>query len=85
MPIFKYRGYNREGMETEGVIEADGQKDAAVKIKSKGIFPREISGTITKQKLLSSKLSPLILASITRRLSTLLGSGVPLTEAIGAL
>ena len=72
-------------METEGVIEADGQKDAAIKIKSKGIFPREISGTITKQKLLSSKLSPLVLASITRRLSILLATGVPLTEAIGAL
>ncbi|MBI5098226.1 MAG: type II secretion system F family protein [Nitrospirae bacterium] len=85
MPIFKYRGYNSEGLETKGVIEADGQKDAAVKIKSKGIFPKEISGTITKQTLLSSKLSPLILASITRRLSTLLASGVPLTEAIGAL
>lgn len=85
MPIFKYRGYNSEGLETEGVIEADGQKDAALKIKSKGIFPKEISGTITKQTLLSGKLSPLILASITRRLSTLLASGVPLTESIGAL
>jgi general secretion pathway protein F len=85
MPIFKYRGYNSEGLETEGVVEADGQKDAAIKIKSKGIFPKEISGTITKQTLLSSKLSPFILASITRRLSTLLASGVPLTESIGAL
>jgi general secretion pathway protein F len=85
MPIFKYRGYDSEGLETEGVVEADGKKDAAIKIKSKGVFPKEISGATAKRALLSSKLSPLILASITRRLSTLLASGVPLTESIGAL
>jgi len=85
MPIFKYRGYDSEGLETEGVIEADGKKDAAIKIKSKGVFPKEISGATAKRTLLSGKLSPLILASITRRLSTLLASGVPLTESIGAL
>ena len=85
MPIFKYRGYDSEGLETDGVIEADGKKDAAIKIKSKGVFPKEISGAAAKRTLLSHKLSPLILASITRRLSTLLASGVPLTESIGAL
>jgi general secretion pathway protein F len=86
MPVFKYKGYNQSGSEIEGVIEADGQRDAVIKIKAKGIFPKEISEAISQRKgILSRKTSPLILADITRRLSTLISSGVPLIEAIGAL
>jgi general secretion pathway protein F len=85
MPIFKYKGYNPEGSATEGVIEADGQRDAALKIKAKGIFPKEISEEVSPYKRsLFKKHSPIIFAAITRRLSTLLSSGVPLVEAINA-
>ncbi len=86
MPIFKYKGYDHAGAETEGVIEADGQKDAAFKIKTKGVFPKEISEAVTSEKkILFKKFSPLVLAGLTRRLSTLLSSGVPLIDAIGSL
>ena len=86
MPIFKYRGYDNAGTETEGVIEADGPKDAAFKVKTKGVFPKEISESVTSEKkVLFNKFSPLVLAGITRRLSTLLSSGVPLVDAIGSL
>lgn len=86
MPVFKYRGYTQTGSSSEGVIEADGQKDASVKLKSKGIFPKEITESLPSgKKFFSGKTSPLTLANITRRLSTLLSSGVPLIEAISAL
>jgi general secretion pathway protein F len=86
MPIFKYRGYDHAGAETEGVIEADGPRDAAFKIKTKGVFPKEISESVTSgKKVLFKKFSPLVLAGITRRLSTLLSSGVPLMDAVGSL
>ncbi len=86
MPVFKYRGYNQNGSSSEGVIEADGQKDASIKLKLKGIFPREITESLPSGKnFFSKKFSPLTLANITRRLSTLLSSGVPLIEAISAL
>ena len=86
MPVFKYRGYDRKGSSTEGVVEADGQRDAALKIKTKGIFPKEITEAVSSgKKILFRKFSPLILADITRRLSILLSSGVPLIEAIAAL
>ncbi|MEW6600455.1 MAG: type II secretion system F family protein [Nitrospirota bacterium] len=86
MPVFKYRGYDRNGSASEGVIEADGQKDASLKLKSKGIFPKEISESLPSgRKIFSKKSSPLILANITRRLSTLLSAGVTLIEAISAL
>lgn len=86
MPVFKYKGYDPEGAATEGAIEADGQRDAALKIKAKGIFPKEISEEVSPyKKSLFRKYSPLVLANITRRLSTLLSSGVPLVEAINAI
>jgi len=86
MPVFKYRGYNQNGAASEGVIEADGQKDASIKLKSIGIFPKEITESLPSGKnIFSQKYSPLMLANITRRLSTLLSSGVPLIEAITAL
>lgn len=86
MPVFKYRGYDQGGLETQGIIEADGRKDAVLKIKTKGIFPRDITEAASgRKKLIFKKLSPLVLADITRRLSTLLASGVPLIDAIRAI
>ncbi len=86
MPIFKYRGYDRKGSVTDGVIEADGQKDAALKVRTKGIFPKEITeASSPEKKSWFNKFSPLTLANVTRRLSILLSSGVPLIEALGAL
>ncbi len=86
MPVFKYRGYDHQGLKTEGVIEADGQRDAALKIKTKGILPKEITEVVPgRRRIFFKKLSPLVLAGITRRLSTLLSSGVPLIDAFSAL
>jgi general secretion pathway protein F len=85
MPLFKYIGYDEGGTETKGIIEADSHRDAVIKVKSKGVFPKEIKEAVAKKKILFNKPSPLILTSITRRLSTLISSGVPLVEAIGAL
>ncbi|UCD35698.1 MAG: type II secretion system F family protein, partial [Nitrospiraceae bacterium] len=86
MPVFRYRGYNQQGAATEGFIEADGVRDATLKVRTRGIFPKEIteSGAPGKRRLFRP-FSPLALAGITRRLSTLLTAGVPLIEAMGAL
>ncbi len=86
MPVFKYTGYNQEGSETNGIIEADGQKDAALKVKSKGIFPKEITEAASgKKRVIFKKAPPLILPVITRSLSTLLSSGVPLIDSIASI
>lgn len=86
MPVFKYIGYDQAGSLTEGVIEADGRKAAVLKIKTKGIFPKEIDEAVSSRKnILSKKPSQLVLSSITRRLSTLVSAGVPLIEAISAI
>lgn len=86
MPIFKYRGYNQEGSEAEGIIEADALKDAAIKIKAKGIFPKEITESVfSGKKFLFRRPSRLVLPVITRRLSLLLSSGVPINDAIESI
>ena len=86
MPVFKYKGYDQTGSSTEGVIEADGQRDAVLKIKTKGIFPKDIEEAVSnRQKIFSKKPSQLVLSSVTRRLSTLISSGVPLIDAISAI
>jgi general secretion pathway protein F len=86
MPIFKYRGYDTTGAETRGTVEADGEKDAVLRIKNQGIFPKKITeeGALRKS-IISRKPSPMILADVTRRLSTLIAAGVPLIEAVNAL
>ncbi|MEF9437251.1 MAG: type II secretion system F family protein, partial [Candidatus Mariimomonas ferrooxydans] len=86
MPVFTYQGYKNDGSAAKGTVEADGQRDAVIKIKAIGIFPKEITEAVfLKKKLFSWKRLPSILPDITRNLSTLLSSGVPLTEAVGAI
>ncbi|MBS1111875.1 MAG: ral secretion pathway protein [Nitrospirae bacterium] len=86
MPIFKYRGYNQNGAEIDGLIEADGQRDAAIKIKAGGVLPREITENFFARKRFSfNRPSPFVLSAITRSLSVLLSSGVPLTDAINSI
>ncbi len=86
MPVFRYQGYNEVGSEISGAIDAENLRDAAIKIKEKGIFPRQIvEESLHKKRFLSKRASTLLLADITRKLSTLLSSGVSLIDALDAI
>ncbi len=86
MPVFKYQGFKYNGSEIKGAIEADGHRDAVHKIKASGVFPSKISETTSFQKKFFSLQHPQSLVpDITRNLSTLLYSGVPLVEALEAI
>ena len=85
MPVFKYSGYDRAGLETDGIIEADGHRDAVLKIKSRGILPRDVSESLSRKKRFFKKPSQLILSTLTRRLAILISAGVPLIDAISAI
>lgn len=86
MPVFKYRGYDRLGSETEGIIEADGQRDASIKVREQGIFPKEIiESSFSGRKFTLRRPSRLPLSTVTRRLSLLLSSGIPLIDAVRSL
>jgi general secretion pathway protein F len=85
MAIFKYLGYKQDGSEAKGTIEAEGQRDAIVRIKASGIFPKDVSeSAFFKKKIFRLKPLPSLLPDITRNLSTMLASGVSLIESVGA-
>jgi general secretion pathway protein F len=86
MPIFHYKGYKADGSQAAGTIEADGPQDALANIKARGVYPKGVSEYREKEKgWLSRKSDGALLPYLTRQLSTLLSSGVPLVDALRSL
>ena len=86
MPIFQYKGYNSEGVETAGSVEASGRNDAITAIKAKQIFPTDILEIIKKpERGIFQRKDETFLPDMTRHLAVLLSSGVPLMDALQSL
>ncbi|MCL4492187.1 MAG: type II secretion system F family protein [Nitrospirae bacterium] len=86
MPVFHYKGYKPDGSHVSGTLEADGLRDAIASVKDLDIFPREVGEyTHRESRWLPRKNNNTLLPHITRQLSMLLSSGVPLMEALKSL
>lgn len=95
MPVFAYRGLAPNGRNVAGVIDADSARSARGKLRDLGIFPTNLAAeeTATQEAGATRRWLPVLrrriaapeLALLTRQLSTLLGAGVQLTEALGTL
>ncbi len=95
MPVYEYTAINARGKTVSGIINADGEASAREKLRARNIYPASIKRVYYKSekkrtgKALSLRLfsgvRPAELAAATRQLSTLVGSGLPLTSAISAL
>lgn len=96
MPVFAYRGLAPNGRNVAGVVDADSARNARGKLRELGIFPTDLAeeagasaatsaGWRVRLPTLRRKLPAPELALLTRQLSTLLGAGVQLTEALGTL
>lgn len=90
MPTFSYSAFKADGSPVSGVLEADNVQIARLELKKSGLYPRELSevrrSAEGKVKSFFSKGVALPeLSLMTRRLSTLLGSSVPVYEAIATL
>ncbi len=90
MPTFRYSAFRSDGSPVTGVLEASNSFEARAVLKKEGLFPRELAEAAAsdkrKAKSFLRKGVPLPeLALMTRRLSTLLGSSVPVYEAISTL
>ncbi|MCL5022314.1 MAG: type II secretion system F family protein [Nitrospirae bacterium] len=86
MPIFRYRGYTTEGRDVQGSIEASGPGDALLRVKAEGIFPSEVTESgITRRKKIFRRTDESFLPNVTRQLSILLSSGVPMLEALQSM
>jgi general secretion pathway protein F len=86
MPIFHYKGYKPDGSQTSGTIEADGLQDAVLSIKALGVYPKDVNEYSHKERgRFAGRYDQNLLPYITRQLSTLLASGVPLIDSLRAL
>jgi general secretion pathway protein F len=86
MPIFHYKGYNADGTETKGSLEASGLKNAINRVRTKGIFPTDMSEAQKKsQWRILQMTNETFLPNMTRQLSILLSSGVPMMDALQSL
>jgi general secretion pathway protein F len=96
MPVFAYRGLASDGRSVAGVIDADNPRGARGKLRDLGIFPTEVAadeGAASIQTrdfrrwmpTLRRKIPAAELSLLTRQLSSLLGAGVQLVDALGAL
>ncbi|ABB33578.1 general secretion pathway protein F [Geobacter metallireducens RCH3] len=90
MPTFRYSAYTAEGRDTAGTLEAENLKEARQRLKRDGLFPREISpaedeGAAPGRRLFGGHTGLAEIALMTRRLATLVGSQVPIFEAVTTL
>lgn len=95
MPVYEYSALTAVGKTVSGIIDADGEASAREKLRSQKLFPSAIREAYEhREKKSGRKLSGLRLfsgigkgelATATRQLATLVGSGFPLVSAIYAL
>lgn len=92
MAAFEYKAINAKGKNAKGIIEADSAKGARQALREKGLIPVEVTTSVEKEKKQGSNksvfqkgVSASDLALITRQLSTLSASGLPIEESLLAV
>lgn len=98
MPVYEFTGLNEAGRQVKGLRDADSPRTLRAVLKRDGVyltqFNEESGGKKKGTDVLSSEVSFKSLRSrasaqdvaiMTRQLSTLVGAGVPLIEALSAL
>ncbi len=98
MAVFEYKGFDAAGKAVKGVIDADSAKGARSKLRRQQLFPTDVweqtKGKATRGKGLNievdlsrftQRVSVADLSALTSQLSTLVGAGIPMVEALSAL
>ena len=91
-PIYDYKGYASDGKLQKGIIEAETQKAARLKLKKQGLMVSNMSEkTAAKPSasgqlpFMGSRVSVTELALMTRQLASLVKANIPLVEALNAM
>jgi len=96
MPVFEYKAFTDKGRKVTGIITADGQSSARLKLSRNLIFTMEIrevqtaAGKSRIQAVASrfpgfTRINPVEVTTAMRQLSTLVSSGLPLLECLNGL
>jgi len=80
MPLYYYEALDSQAKKQRGVIEAQGEKEAKLKLRDRGLM---VSSLSTKVKVSSKEnLSSAALVTFTVQLSQLVNAGVPLYQSL---
>ncbi len=100
MPVFAYKGYTTVGKSVSNTREAENERAVKALLRREGIFVTELRETGNKVgqkgakapssssaffRRFKERVSTQELAVATRQLSTLIGAGIPLVDALNAL
>ncbi len=85
MPAFSYRALDADGRSRKGVLQADTARAARASLRDRGLNALDVSLVSESAAQAGGRLSVTQLALMTRQMSALLGSGLPIDEALGAL
>ncbi|MDP2309071.1 MAG: type II secretion system inner membrane protein GspF [Pseudomonadota bacterium] len=97
MAVYEYVGLDGAGKSTKGIVDADSAKTARGRLRKQGVFPTEVwekkeGATRGKGSNVEidfgkyfQRISVQDLATLTSQLSTLIGAGIPMVEALTAL
>ena len=92
MPAFQYSALDSRGRSRKGLIEADTPRLARQALREQGLHPLGIEEVASQERRRGRqwwsgrvRVTATDLALITRQLATLVGSGLPLEEALGAV
>jgi general secretion pathway protein F len=93
MAAFDYQAVDSRGKNKKGVIEGDTPRHVRSLLREQGLMPTEVTPSLQKSKQTGkksrfgggNKISASELALITRQLSTLVESGLPIEESLMAV
>lgn len=92
-PMYDFKAVNMQGKGQKGMVEAESQKAARVKLKKQGLMATEISErTVARQAkspgglpFIGNRVGSRDIAMMTRQLASLVKANIPLVEALNAL
>jgi general secretion pathway protein F len=95
MPVFEFKALDQRGKTIEGLKEADSPKTLRSTLRRDGLFLTEVLGQkeaaaaakreVSVRRWVGGRIGSADVAITTRQLAVLVGAGVPLVEALGAL
>lgn len=90
MATFAYKAIDKNGKQKKGTLEADSGRLLRQQLRAMGLTPIEVEPVANKKtkagsSLLQSKIKTSELALITRQLSTLVASSIPIEECLHAV
>ena len=90
MATFSYKALDEKGKQKKGTQEADSARMLRNQLRKEGLIPLEVEPVASKRNkpnrtFIQSKIKTSDLALITRQLSTLVGSSIPIEESLQAV